>query len=253
MAHRDIKSDCATSYSAKMASMGVGGAIKHAMAAHDKQMHGGKHTNFANGGIVGDAEPGHFARGGSSKGKGKKGKGGAHVNVIVAPQTRPEPPALPHGLGMGPPRPPIPPMLPPAAAGGMPPGGPPPMMMPPGGAAPQMMGGPPVGALPKPPMMMPPRKSGGRVGYAGGGRVNDKDAKDYSWKQGADLDVSKRIMGPQVKHKADGQVKRAKGGAVIEHAAGGGLGRLEKIDAYGGDSMGEKASVAVNSKKIGHS
>ncbi len=149
MSHQDLRREAESGHAAKMRRMGLahGGAvdsdrksdekmIRKAIGEHDKQLHGGKHTDlhFAEGGAV----PQKRAAGGAAKHKG------AHVNVIVAPQVHPGMPGPgamppPPGAALPPPRPPMP----------MPP---PPAMMPgaPGGVA----GGPPIGAMaPHPPMI----------------------------------------------------------------------------------------------------
>lgn len=105
--------------------------IKAAMSAHDKQQHGGKHTDLA--------VPG-FARGGRAK-KGKGGKKGTTINIAIVGggKDKPEmggdlppppvggmmPPPPPPGAGM---KPPMPPMG--GGAPGLPPGLPPPGAMP---------------------------------------------------------------------------------------------------------------------------
>lgn len=119
--------------------------IKKAIGAHDKQLHGGKHTDLKAAGFASGGRLDKFARGGRTKHKPH-----TKINIVVAPHGGNSEPAgppggLPGGMPMPPPRPPMGP--PPGMGGGMPPG------MPPGGP---------------PPMM---RKSGGRVGYAKGGKV----------------------------------------------------------------------------------
>lgn len=137
-------------------------------------------------------------------GKGDKGKKGTNVNVIV----------MPKGGDEKPPAPPVPPDMPAA----MPPPPPPPMPMPPPGAGPGGPGGP---GGPMPPM----RASGGRV---------DKhdDAK-------ADKKMIAAAVHKHEKHDHPGtkMTKLSVGGPAkpphMEHAAGGGLGRLEKARRYG--------------------
>lgn len=132
-------SDVAKRRASKMASGGHAdakadaGMIKKAMGAHDKQLHGGKHTDL---GVIGE-----YAKGGRTK-KGKKG--GTQINIAILGGDKDKSPSPDAGL-------------PPMGPGAMPP--PPPMAGPPPGA-----GGPP-GMPPKPPGMM---NRGGKVPMRGG-------------------------------------------------------------------------------------
>ena len=149
------------------------------------------------------------AEGGAAK--GKKGAGN-HVNIIVAGgKGDGAPPGMPMGL-----KPPMPGGPPPGAMpGGPPPGG----MMPP---RPPM--GPPPGAGGPPPMM--PHKKGGRVERAKGGHVDQ--AKENH---------QEKMQNPDDIHNI--RLPRAAGGG-IQHAAGGGMGRLDKTNGYGKKSHGEE-------------
>lgn len=122
--------------------------IKAAMGAHDKQQHGGKHTDLA---VLG--EKSKFARGGRTKrGKGKKG-GNTKINIAILgggkDQGAPAPDMPPLGGAMAPPPPP------PPGAGAPPMGGLPGGLPPPGGA-------------PGMPPKMPPMARGGKVAMKGG-------------------------------------------------------------------------------------
>ena len=189
--------------------------------------------------------------------KGGKTKGKTNININV----------MPHHPGMGGPMGgPVPmggaPMPPPPPPPGPPMGGPPPMGPPPGGP----MGGPPMPPPGMPPM---PRKSGGRAGKDLGGSltggpsgsqgmgglspqiINALKNADMAQKAPAiagggmtpqqlqalanlrtnpqaDLTGAGALMG-----RKHGGRAMAKTEHVIDHAAGGGLGRLEKIKAYG--------------------
>lgn len=168
----------------------------------------------AGGAVAARADKPKRAAGGRTHKKG----GHTSVNVVVAPQGgAPNPGMMPHPAMAGPP-----------------PGGPPPGMPP--GAPPPGAGGPPgmpPGMPPRPPMAgppgMPPRSTGGRT-YARGGGVKDGP----TWKEGL-------RNGTQVQHVSDPNdvkdmhrgkpVTYKKGGAVkMEYGAGGGEGRLEKVD-----------------------
>jgi len=206
-------------------------------------------------------DPGPMNTGGRTPhAKGGKTKGKTNININV----------MPHGQGMAGPmggpmgHPPMggAPMPPPPPPPGPPMGGPPPMGPPPGGP----MGGPP----PPPPGMPPmPRKSGGRAGKDLGGSLtggpsgsqgmgglspqilNALKNADMAQKAPAiagggltpqqlqalanlrtnpqaDLTGAGALMG-----RKHGGRTMAKTEHVIDHAAGGGLGRLEKIKAYG--------------------
>lgn len=169
MSHKDLRHEADGHHKSKMHRMVGGGVdsdaasdekmIKSAVRQHEDNEHGGKHTKLKfrdGGGVDGDKPKARLDRPGRARG-GKAPKHGAHVNVIVAPQSAPHPP-MPDAGGGPPiiaPRPPPPPPAPPPMMGGAP-----------GGAA----GGPPIGAMaPKLPMapgaapMMPPRKRGGKV------------------------------------------------------------------------------------------
>lgn len=105
------------------AGSGEGRLIKMAMADHDRQLHGGKHTDLGNiGGGKSKPRGDRYARGGRTK--------GTNVNIsIVMPKAEEE--AKPLGLPMPPPGLPPPPMAgPPMPPPGMPPG------LPPGGGIP---------------------------------------------------------------------------------------------------------------------
>lgn len=192
--------------------------------------------------------------------KGGKTKGKTNININV----------MPHGQGMAGPmggpmgHPPMggAPMPPPPPPPGPPMGGPPPMGPPPVGP----MGGPPMPPPGMPPM---PRKSGGRAGKDLGGSLtggpsgsqgmgglspqilNALKNADMAQKAPAiagggltpqqlqalanlrtnpqaDLTGAGALMG-----RKHGGRTMAKTEHVIDHAAGGGLGRLEKIKAYG--------------------
>lgn len=143
-------SDVAKRRAGKMASGGHvdakadAGMIKKAMGAHDKQLHGGKHTDL---GVIGD-----YARGGRARkgGKGKKGNN-TKINIaIIGGEKKDKAP------DMGLPPPPMGGDMPPPPPGGAP-GGMPPMAGPPGGM--------PPGMPPKPPGMM---NRGGKVPMRGG-------------------------------------------------------------------------------------
>lgn len=142
--------------------------IKKAVHAHERADHAGSPLTKLKLKDGGHIEGGHhkkrldrsgFAAGGKTK---SKGKGGTHVNVIVAPKGGEG--GGPGALPIAPPRPPMaPPPGPPGGGPGMPPPGaagmgpPRPPMMPPGA------GGPPG--------MPPMRAHGGR--FAKGGKVPD--------------------------------------------------------------------------------
>lgn len=85
--------------------------VKKAMAAHDKQMHGGKHTDLKSIGMKSGGRLDKYARGGKAKAK----KSGSHtkINIMVAPKSgEGPPPALPPSpIGAAPP-PPMPPKMP---------------------------------------------------------------------------------------------------------------------------------------------
>lgn len=115
--------------------MAKGGAVQHsdaaedasmvrkAMADHDKQLHGGKHTDLSNISPKSKGRMDKYARGGKVKGGGKHH---TKINIVVAPKAGGDVP---------------PPVAPPM--GGPPPGGPPPMMPPktPMGPPPSPMAG----------------------------------------------------------------------------------------------------------------
>lgn len=90
--------------------------IKKAIGDHDRQLHGGKHTDLANIGPKGKGRMDKYARGGKVK---KAGKTTININ-IASKEPNNVPPPLPPMAGPppGPPMPPKPPM-------GPPPGGPP--------------------------------------------------------------------------------------------------------------------------------
>ena len=103
-----------------------GSVVKKAMAAHDKQLHGGKHTDLS---VIG--EPSKYARGGRAKSKKKKDKEGTQINIAIIGAGEKEeaaPPMPPMPMPpMGGAEPPMPgggmPMPPPGGGtGGMPPG-----------------------------------------------------------------------------------------------------------------------------------
>lgn len=123
--------------------------VKKMLSEHEK-------NEYNVGGAVSGGRLDKMARGGKTKGKGKKGN---HVNIaIVAPHGAPSPDAGAAPGGPMPMPPPRPPMGAPAGPPGLPPGGPP-------------MGGPP-GMPIKPPGMM---KKGGRVGkYYTGGAISGR-------------------------------------------------------------------------------
>ena len=144
---------------------------------------------------------------GGRMGDHKKGKGGNHVNIMIAPQHGQQPMAPPVSAMPMPPPMPKAPMPPPGAPpGGMPPGA----GMPPGGPGGAMM--PPPGAMP--PGMMPPRKQGGRV------------MKKSHPDEAQDMSLIKRTVKEQAL-KPHGSM-RAAGGRMTAGAATG-EGRLEKI------------------------
>ena len=189
--------------------------------------------------------------------KGGKTKGKTNININV----------MPHHPGMGGPMGgPAPmggaPMPPPPPPPGPPMGGPPPMGPPPGGP----MGGPPMPPPGMPPM---PRKSGGRAGKDLGGSLTGGPSGSQGMgglspqiinalKNAAMAQKAPAIAGggmtpqqlqalanlrtnPQADLTGTGALMGRKHGGramaktehVIDHAAGGGLGRLEKIKAYG--------------------
>ena len=187
--------------------------IKRAIAMHDKQEHGGAHTDLSK--LKKGGKVHHRASGGRLPGgvmnKIKKGKGKSHTNVNViigAPKVGgEEKPAMPQ---MPAPMPRVPVPMPgmgaaPGAAPGMPPAGGPPGM-------------PPI----------PQRKRGGRVD-------NVTPVKAESLKAGTQVththgknDLSEIRRRPPITYK--------KGGAVypkMRFGAGSGEGRLEKIEKYG--------------------
>ena len=192
--------------------------------------------------------------------KGGKTKGKTNININV----------MPHGQGMAGPmggpmgHPPMggAPMPPPPPPPGPPMGGPPPMGPPPGGP----MGGPPMPPPGMPPM---PRKSGGRAGKDLGGSLTGGPSgsqgmgglspqilnalKNADMAQKAPAIAGGGFTPQQLQALANlrtnpqadltgagALIGRKHGGRtmaktehVIDHAAGGGLGRLEKIKAYG--------------------
>ena len=126
------------------AETGVGRLVKSAMAAHDKQQHGGKHTDLK---VIGE-----YARGGRTKRSKKKGNN-TKINIAIIGGGKGEPGGAPDLAGP----PPAPPMAgpPPGPAAGLPP---------PGG-----MPGMPPGMPPKPPAGMPGMmQRGGKVPMKGG-------------------------------------------------------------------------------------
>ena len=203
---------------------------------------------------------GYNTGGRTAHAKGGKTKGKTNININVMPHH----PGMagPMGGPMGPPPMGGAPMPPPPPPAGPPMGGPPPMGPPPGGP----MGGPPMPPPGMPPM---PRKSGGRAGKDLGGSltggpsgsqgmgglspqiINALKNADMAQKAPAiagggmtpqqlqalanlrtnpqaDLTGAGALMG-----RKHGGRAMAKTEHVIDHAAGGGLGRLEKIKAYG--------------------
>lgn len=117
--------------------------IRKAMGDHDKQQHGGKHTDLKNLGSGGKSRMDKYARGGKVKHGG--GKHHTKINIVVAPKA---------GADMPPP--------------GMPPAGGP-IGTPPAGGPPM----PPKGPMPPPPSPM----GGGMPGIGGmkrGGKVKSK-------------------------------------------------------------------------------
>lgn len=189
-----------------------------------------------------------YARGGRTKGKTN-----ININVMpAAPEAAPAmPPTLPAGMGAVPaPKPPMPPP-PGPMAGGMPPG---------------LLPGMPPGAGP-----MMPHKSGGRA-YKKGGAVSaasiaanavhkhekhlHKGEKETKFKRGGGIKDGPTWKeglrnGTKVQHAGQNDAKdinrppvitKKHGGRLtsehvkmknIKNAAGGGLGRLEKIRMYG--------------------
>lgn len=131
--------------------------IRKAITQHDNQLHDGKKTRLelATGGRAGKSRL-------DRKGRGAKGKGKTTVNVIVAGGKGDEAPQ----------KPPMPMPMPPMAAG---PAGP--AMPPPGMGA----GAPPPGLPPR------PMKTGGRAGYAKGGRIKAAAATDLPGGAGGGL------------------------------------------------------------------
>lgn len=214
--------------------------IKKAIGEHEKHDHPGKRktkVKFAEGGGVEGKEPHERAdkraRGGAKE--GKSGGKGHTTNVIIAqpgggggpsggPAGAPPPMAAPH-----------PPIVPgPGGAPGMA-GGPPPMRppMPAGGP-----GGSPMPAGPGPggPPMMPHKR---------GGEVMHRDMGGATNMQPGMMPPAQNPMQPPVQPGMPPQMRK-RGGAVEEthgraiHAespgAGGGLGRLKKIENYGSGS-----------------
>ncbi len=245
--HSTFKKQAEHSHAAKHRAMGLasGGTaddredkaiadreIKKAFSAHDSQLHDGKKTRLKlrDGGTAeGDsAKPRHDRAHRAAGGGTKKGGKGSHVNVIIAPQGGQHPPmggmAPPGAMPappIHPPGPPMPPPMPPPPPGMAGPGGPP--GMPPGMAPrPPMMGGAPGG--------IPPRKDGGRITRKDGGSIDrDNDSTEES--------REREKAGPHAR-KAGGAVgsmenKTPKGEGIGEVGAGGGLGRLAKMKAYG--------------------
>jgi len=184
--------------------------------------------------------------------KGGKAKGKTNININVMPH-HPSDMGPMGGAMTPPPRPPMPPMAPPA---GGPPMGAPPMGAPPMGGP---MGAPPMGGMP--PMM---RNAGGRTGKDVGGAMSNPlgSAMDPTIAAAMRNQMMPNIAGggmspqqiqalanartnPQANLSGIGSLvgapmMRNTGGRamaktehVIDHAAGGGLGRLEKIKAYG--------------------
>lgn len=153
---------------------------------------------------------------------GRVGKGKQTVNVIVNA-------APPPDQGPPPMMPPPPAMMPPP---GPPPGGPP-MMPPPGAGGPPPMGGagPAAGLGP-----LPPRAAGGRA-YARGGAVppvKNTGTKVQHDKGKNDLDELGR--GKPITYATGGAVESKQGVASatkLPGGAGGGKGRLAKIQKYG--------------------
>ena len=82
--------------------------IKKAMGDHDKQLHGGKHTDLKNLGSSSKGRMDKYARGGKV-GKSKGGGKGHHtkINIVVAPKAGGDAGAIPGmppgGAPMGPP------------------------------------------------------------------------------------------------------------------------------------------------------
>jgi hypothetical protein len=212
--------------------------IKKAIDQHDDQLHGGKKTRlkFKGGGHVEGTEK--KARLDRASGGRTKGNHKTVVNVVM-PQSH-------DSAGAPPMMPPHPPMMPPPGppgGGAPPPGGP-------GGAPPPMPPhppmGPPVGAgVPMPHARggRAKRASGGRAGYAWGGGMDSAPAMGQGAPQmgaqpmqppmGQPMPPQAPAMGGQP--MAPGMMGRKKGGRVpdLDGGAGGGMGRLEKLKAYG--------------------
>lgn len=259
--HSQFRKQAQADHSAKLrARLASGGdaaqdkaMISAAIHKHEKNDHPGTPlTKLKTGGAVdgGAMKPRlDRARGGRTKHKG----GHKTVVNVVMPQGQDKPVPVPVPMG-GPPPGAMPP-----GAGGPPPG----MPMGAGAPPPRPPMGPPVGA--GVPMQ---RKAGGRVGRrADGGSVPDDDtdaptsraATSVTAREPTDSTVSSRkaatvseraASDDDVKPRQAAEVKAralspyARGGVVPkvagEAGAGAGLGRLEKMKAYGARATGNQ-------------